>query len=550
PEITGTPTPVIVEAGSITSGINFALNVIVPPLLRIPMPIGAITVDGIGTDWTQANIQPAGTDTQGDNIGPGTSTKLLGSDLKAVYIAMDNKNLYLRMDLYGTANTMFQGNYNDADRAGKYGFRIMTNAIGTPTNIELSIVSRSDTGNQWTIWAWDKENRQSIPELQNNGTVAIQDGVIELALPLNILHHPSEFTIRPAIYYHYKYGFKGYLDRMQGFIAYLPPPGTITLIAPETLTAGGTATIQGYVVDSYGNAALATTVYWTSSGGTLSPATSTTQNGTATATFTSTNIGTYIITGTVTDTIAATKTITVYINTEAGTVTFKTPEVQIEFGSGTLGTANVTVSISTSTSPPNNLPSGINFAGVVYNIELKDENGNPVGTQVGQMGTVALYLSYLDNNPDDGIVDGTSIAENNLIVFHWDNGTWTPLSTNVNGTENFVWAYVPHFSTFTLGGTPTLTQFTPKNDDAYAYPNPYKKGDAKFGGDIIWFKNVSSQATIKVYTIAGELVDEIKVTANPQSWKISDKKIASGVYIYTVTGGGGGKSVGKIGIVK
>jgi hypothetical protein len=51
------------------------------------------------------------------------------------------------------------------------------------------------------------------------------------------------------------------------------------------------------------------------------------------------------------------------------------------------------------------------------------------------------------------------IREQNLIIYHLDNGTWTPLQTTVNGTENFAFAYPPHFSTFTLGGTPTISPF-------------------------------------------------------------------------------------------
>jgi hypothetical protein len=61
---------------------------------------------------------------------------------------------------------------------------------------------------------------------------------------------------------------------------------------------------------------------------------------------------------------------------------------------------------------------------------------------------------------------------------------------------------------------------------------------------------MSNGAIIKIYNIAGELVKEIPVTKSPQEWNISQEKIASGVYVYVVTGGGGGKSVGKIGIVK
>ncbi|MBU1754119.1 T9SS type A sorting domain-containing protein, partial [bacterium] len=58
-------------------------------------------------------------------------------------------------------------------------------------------------------------------------------------------------------------------------------------------------------------------------------------------------------------------------------------------------------------------------------------------------------------------------------------------------------------------------------------------------------------AVIKIYNIAGELIKEIDVNAvELQRWNISQENIASGIYIYTVTGGSEGKSVGKIGIVK
>ncbi|MEW6606225.1 MAG: carboxypeptidase regulatory-like domain-containing protein [bacterium] len=245
PKVTGTPTPVVVEAGSISSGIEFSLDVVVPPLPRFPIPTAIINVDGTGTDWTQANIQPAGTDTMGDNIGPGTSTKLSGSDLKAVYIAQDNKNLYFRMDVYGTVNAMFQNHNSEPDRCGRYNLRIHTNA-NVYNNIEVAVVY-IDWQSQWGIQAWDGDNDwQHIPDLEQQGTVTTQGGIIELALPLNILHHPSEFTIKPAVYYHYRYGFQRDLDRIQGFIAYQAPVNVdlkINGTTSATTVAGGTLTL-------------------------------------------------------------------------------------------------------------------------------------------------------------------------------------------------------------------------------------------------------------------------------------------------------------------
>ncbi|MFH1859755.1 MAG: T9SS type A sorting domain-containing protein [bacterium] len=97
-----------------------------------------------------------------------------------------------------------------------------------------------------------------------------------------------------------------------------------------------------------------------------------------------------------------------------------------------------------------------------------------------------------------------------------------------------------------ISGTPT---YAPNNNNVKVYPNPYKKGDAKFGGPGVYFENISAGCIIKIYNIAGELVAEIN---DPASDKVlwDTNNIASGVYIYTVTGGNGGKSVGKIGIVK
>ncbi|MBU1752696.1 DUF11 domain-containing protein [bacterium] len=222
PEIIGTPTSVVVEAGSASSGVDFELNYTIPSLPRIPMPFATIIVDGTGTDW----IQPAGTDTQGDNIAPGTGTILTGSDLKSVSIARDEAMLYLRLDLWGNVNPMFQNNNSNPARCGSYRFQIRTNA-NTCNNIELAVVSCSDSGGSWTIQAWDRNIQQNI--LMQAGTVATNGGTIELSLPLSALGYPSEFTIKPMVGYHHESGFQGKLDRMSGFVAYLPPPEPVNV---------------------------------------------------------------------------------------------------------------------------------------------------------------------------------------------------------------------------------------------------------------------------------------------------------------------------------
>ena len=92
------------------------------------------------------------------------------------------------------------------------------------------------------------------------------------------------------------------------------------------------------------------------------------------------------------------------------------------------------------------------------------------------------------------------------------------------------------------------------------YPNPYKPNatgeDVQFDrAEGIAFENLTEQATIKIYNIAGELVFEYEKndTENIYNWKAvnnDNEKVASGLYIYFVTNDKGEKQKGKIGIIK
>ncbi|MEW6102852.1 MAG: T9SS type A sorting domain-containing protein [bacterium] len=112
-------------------------------------------------------------------------------------------------------------------------------------------------------------------------------------------------------------------------------------------------------------------------------------------------------------------------------------------------------------------------------------------------------------------------------------------------------------STYTITGEapgfPLPLQIPPStittdNSNAFCYPNPYRKNE-EGQGRFIYFDRVSLGAIIKIYTIAGELIAEIDVEKCPEIWEVP-RDIASGIYIYTITEGRGGKKTGKIGIVK
>ena len=91
-------------------------------------------------------------------------------------------------------------------------------------------------------------------------------------------------------------------------------------------------------------------------------------------------------------------------------------------------------------------------------------------------------------------------------------------------------------------------------DDPYAYPVPYvaKNEDASSG---ITFANLPQSGTIKVFTVDGEQVVELTISPGDylKSWNpvvnSSGQKVASGVYFWTVDGGGA-TFTGKLVVVR
>ena len=170
----------------------------------------------------------------------------------------------------------------------------------------------------------------------------------------------------------------------------------------------------------------------------------------------------------------------------------------------------------------------------IVEIEAFDANENPITDTFEIPATITL--SYEDNNPEDGIVDGTtpSLREETLKVY-WLNEShslWVKLSdSKVDASSNRVSADMFHFSIFSLhgGGTTGLS-------DAYAYPVPFipSRGDTD-----ITFTNISPLCTIKIYTLNGELIRTIEHTSGKTSysWDVTNDRgdrLGSGVYLYLI----------------
>ena len=133
--------------------------------------------------------------------------------------------------------------------------------------------------------------------------------------------------------------------------------------------------------------------------------------------------------------------------------------------------------------------------------------------------------------------------------------------------------------TYAIPGKPASKQ---KDRKIYVYPNPYKAGALWDGfGErerLIWFTNLPARAAIRIYTLAGDLVDEIQHDAatyngsdtalleqqtktqntafsgGEHAWDLissNDQAIATGLYLYTVKDEDSGKIYsGKFLVIK
>ena len=93
--------------------------------------------------------------------------------------------------------------------------------------------------------------------------------------------------------------------------------------------------------------------------------------------------------------------------------------------------------------------------------------------------------------------------------------------------------------------------------DAYVYPNPFKPNSpGRFKAAKLTFKNLPAEATIRIFTITGKQVAELRKTESTgdnYEWNATNdygQKLASGVYIFFITSPGGGKAKGKFAIIR
>ncbi|HAM38178.1 MAG TPA: hypothetical protein DCP53_02095, partial [Elusimicrobia bacterium] len=243
-------------------------------------------------------------------------------------------------------------------------------------------------------------------------------------------------------------------------------------------------------------------------------------------------VGTIIST---TNSVSPANAVTITISPVSG-------EIKVEISENTFAD-NTLITISTFTSPISNIEKI-----KVTNICIE------INTDKGQQPTKEITITICYRQGD---IEGYD--ENKLCIGRYEDsiGKWVALPSTIDRDYKKVTAKTKHLSKF------ALIQLVPAVDlkNTTVYPNPYKPEDARYGdtslGMGIVFSGLTANAKIKIFNIAGELINELEETNGNGNclWDTKNKegnKVASGVYLYYIINpeDNSQKSKGKFAIIR
>ncbi|MEW6620721.1 MAG: T9SS type A sorting domain-containing protein [bacterium] len=185
-------------------------------------------------------------------------------------------------------------------------------------------------------------------------------------------------------------------------------------------------------------------------------------------------------------------------------------------------------------SVPPNIPQDVNPVVIEINVVT-----NPA-TKLEIKGSITL--SYTDEQ-----VKG--LDESRLRIFYYTGSGWELASSNqeVDTFNNRITAYITHFSIYAIGSL-----VAPNLSNVQVYPNPFKPTTVH-SGKYITFKNLTSYWKLKIFNLAGELVDEKTGDTNEAHWDGTNQagnSCASGVYIYLITNDRNEKVTGRVVVIR
>jgi adhesin/invasin len=175
-------------------------------------------------------------------------------------------------------------------------------------------------------------------------------------------------------------------------------------------------------------------------------------------------------------------------------------------------------------------------------IELvaKDSAGNRITDSIifNSGKYIELTIPYMDKN-DDGIVDGTSIREENLRILMFETGVWKILGNQtdvIDSNQNTLLTRINKLGIYSAAGVPTDPTIT----NVVVYPNPFNSS-TKFVFEI----GADADIKVDIYTITGRLINSLtkQVAVNEIGYTeltydgmdINNDQIANGTYIYKIS---------------
>ena len=208
-------------------------------------------------------------------------------------------------------------------------------------------------------------------------------------------------------------------------------------------------------------------------------------------------------------------------------------EIKVDIPAGTFG-QTVTVTLSTAAVPSSDKPT-IKVGNICIEIT------NSLNLQPN--GSITIAMHY---NPAD--IATLGLMESKLAICRYDaaQDLWIPIPFTLDTKNHVITATIDHFSIFVLVQFAGATNL----DQVKVYPNPL---NSRTQGQMT-IENLTVNATIKIYNIAGDLVRTLNyTTANGQTkWdgrNDSGSTVASGVYIMYINAPEGTKKI-KVAIEK
>jgi hypothetical protein len=167
------------------------------------------------------------------------------------------------------------------------------------------------------------------------------------------------------------------------------------------------------------------------------------------------------------------------------------------------------------------------------------------------LNSVSVDIPYVDAD-GDGFVDGTSprvrVKKLSVYVLDETHGLWTRIPNgSVDASARRTSARVQHFSVYSVFGAPDTDVSL-----SYAFPVPFRPS---LGHTNVVFTQLPSEGSIRIYTVAGELVrkiDFLDSSSGQVTWDVTNsggEPLGSDVYVYIVQSGDN-KKIGKLMVIR